>query len=366
MPLFRGPLHNRVVPPPYARRMKLAILLSILLSSPTVTMPDPAPTPLVIAHRGASGERPEHSRMAYERAIEQGADYIEPDLVMTLDGHLVVRHENEIGGTTDVAQHPQFAARHTTRQIDGSPVTGWFTEDFTLEELKTLRVRERLPLLRPTSAAFDGRDSILTLDEVIDIAEAASQRTGRTIRIAPELKHPSHFIARGLHIEEAMVEVLRRRGLTGANAPMLIQCFEVGTLQRLSQVIETPLLQLMQVHGGPQDHPGLTYADMATASGLKTIATYADFIGVETAMVLPRDAEGRSLSPTSLIPQAHDNGLKVVVWTLRAENQFLPLEYRSSKNPSDHGDLTGYLQRFYGLGADAVFSDFPGMAVKAR
>lgn len=323
-------------------------------------------TPVIIAHRGASGERPEHTRMAYERAIDQGADIIEPDLVMSADGHLVVRHENAIGETTDVADHPQFADRKTTRMVDGVEITGWFTEDFTLAELKTLRARERLPLLRPASAAFDGQEPILTFDEVVTIAREASARTGRSIGVAPELKHPLHFRSRNLNIEDAFVAELERLDLTGADAPVLVQCFEVGPLERLSKRIDTPLLQLMQVFGGPADRPDLTYADMATPEGLAAIRTYAGFIGVQDQMILPRDDRSAALPATSLVADAHAADLKVVVWTFRAENIFLPLEHRSNESPSDHGDLTGYLNRFYDLKVDAVFSDFPALAVAAK
>lgn len=318
-------------------------------------------TPIIIAHRGASGERPEHTAAAYLLAVEQGADVIEPDLVMTRDGHLIVRHENEIGGTTDVARHPEFAARRTTRLIDGHAVTGWFTEDFTLAELRRLKARERLPELRPASAAYDGQEPLLTFDEVLDLAAEASERSGRLVAVAPEIKHPAHFHSLDLDIENALVEVLERRGLTGEDAPLVIQCFEVGPLQRLSQRIQTPLLQLMQATGGPVDQPLHTYEQMASPQGLAAVSLYADHIGVETTMVIPRDQAGSSLPPTPLVENAHQAGLMLVVWTLRAENQFLPLEHRSNKSPSDHGDLTGYARRFSELGVDALFTDFPGL-----
>jgi len=346
--------------------MIAAILTVALLSSSQPAMSTPSPSPIVIAHRGASGERPEHTRAAYELAIDQGADFIEPDLVMTRDGHLVVRHENEIGETTDVADRPDFAARRTTRDVDGIPVTGWFTEDFTLAELKTLRARERLPALRPASAAFDGQEPILTFDEVVVIARDASTRTGRVVGVAPELKHPSHFAALGLPMEDVFIAALERHGLTGADAPILIQCFEVGTLERLAARIDAPLLQLMQAHGAPADRPDATYAEMATPAGLAEIARYAAAIGVQDLMVVPRDDAGRALNASSLTADAHAAGLKVVVWTLRAENLFLPAQYRRGTAPADHGDLTGWLKAIYALGVDAAFSDFPATAVQAR
>lgn len=333
-------------------------LVLLLIGTPVVAQsPD---RPLVIAHRGASGERPEHTRAAYELAVEQGADVIEPDLVMSKDGHLVVRHENEIGGTTNVADHPEFADRRRSRVIDGQTVEGWFTEDFTLVELRSLRARERLPALRPANTAFDDQ-RILTFADVVDIARAASIRTGRTIWVAPELKHPSHFAALGLDMEAAFLKALHDEGLTGADAPVLVQCFEVGPLERLHARVDTPLLQLMSVAGGPADRPDLTYAQMATPEGLGAVARYAGWIGVETGLALPRDAAGRTRASTSLVTDAHAVGLKVVVWTLRAENVFLPLERRIGDQPGGHGDMAGYVQDFADQGVDAVFTDFPGL-----
>ena len=340
------------------------ILTAALLLSGTPAMS--APAPQVIAHRGASGERPEHTASAYRLAIQQGADVIEPDLVMTRDGQFVVRHENEIGGATDVADRPEFAARRTTKVIDGVQTTGWFTEDFTLAELKTLRARERLPLLRPANTAWDGQELLLTFDEVVALARAETARTGRVIGVAPELKHPSYFASIGLPMEDAFVAALQRHGLTGADAPILIQCFEVGPLQRLKARIDAPLLQLMSVSGGPADRPDLSYAAMSTPDGLRAVAAYADAVGVETGMILPRDAAGRSLPAAPLVADAHAAGLKIVVWTFRAENAFLPLEHRHGDAPANHGDLNAYLKTFYALGVDAVFSDFPGAAVAAR
>ncbi len=331
------------------------ILAVLLLASPAAAQD--MTHPLVIAHRGASGERPEHTRAAYDLAIEQGADVIEPDLVMSRDGHLIVRHENEIGGTTDVADHPEFADRHTTKWMEGRPVTGFFTEDFTLAELQTLRARERLPGLRPASAAH--RDEpVLTFQQVIDIAREASARTGRVIGVAPELKHPGYFAEIGLPMVAPFVEIVRRNGLDAADSPIVVQCFEVGTLRELDGLIHSPLAQLMSPSGGPADLPDTLYAEMITPEGLARLAAYADWAAVETAMVIPRTAAGGAGTPTALIADAHAAGLKVVVWTFRAEDPFLPTDYR--------GDLSGWVRRFYDLGVDAVFSDFPGMAVAAR
>jgi len=333
--------------------------LALLIGTPALSHP------LVIAHRGASGERPEHTRAAYELAVEQGADVIEPDLVMSKDGVFVDRHENEIGGTTDVAARPEFADRRTTKTIDGVEATGWFTEDFTLAELRTLRARERLPELRPGNVAFDGQDPILTFEEVVAIAREASARTGRVIAVAPELKHPTWFASVGLPMEDAFVAELERLGLTRAEAPILIQCFEVGPLERLSKRIDAPLVQLVDAEAGPADMPGRTYAEMVTPEGLAAMATYADWVAPAATLILPRDAEGRSTGVSPLIANAHAAGLKVVVWTLRAENVFLPLERRSSAVEAEHGDMAAYIVDMRDAGVDAVFSDFPGLAVQA-
>jgi len=355
----------------YRRAMIRYTLPLLLLLAPCVGHAQTMSHPLVIAHRGASGERPEHTRAAYDLAIDQGADFIEPDLVMSRDGVLIVRHENEIGGTTDVASRPAFADRRTTRTIDGETVTGWFTEDFTLAELKTLRARERLFDLRPSNTAFDGQEPILTFQEVIDIARAGSVRVGRTIGIAPELKHPSYFIARGLPMEPPFLEALVANALMEATSPIIVQCFEIDTLKSLDQSTDAPLLQLMASSSGPADHPGLAYAAMVTPAGLADIAAYADFIGVETTLIEPRDSVGSALEPTGLIPDAHAAGLKVVGWTFRAENLFLPTGDRRG-DPRDPryialpGDLTAQVKRFEAYGIDAVFSDFPAIAVAAR
>lgn len=322
--------------------------------------------PLVIAHRGASGERPEHTRAAYELAIDQGCDFIEPDLVMSRDGHLVVRHENLISETTDVAVRPKFADRKTEKTIDGETLEGWFAEDFTLAELKSLRARERLPHLRRASAAFDGREPILSFDEVIAIAREGSARTGRSIGVYPELKHPTHLKSEGLDAEAALVAVLKREGWTGADAPVFVQCFEVGTLQRLATKIATPRIQLIAAATGRADRPDLTPAAMTAPAGLAAIAAYATGIGVDKALVIPRTADGRLGAPSSLVADAHKAGLAVHAWTFRAENHFLPTDLRRGEPAAAHGDLGAELKAFYAAGVDAVFSDFPAAAVAAR
>jgi glycerophosphoryl diester phosphodiesterase len=325
-------------------------------------MPASSASPvIVIAHRGASGERPEHTLLAYGLAIDQGADFIEPDLVPTKDGILVARHENEISGTTDIAAHPEFADRRTTKTIDGEKVTGWFTEDFTLAELKTLRARERLPHLRPGNTRYDGQAEIPTLEEVIALAQHASKQTGRTIGIYPETKHPSYFASIGLPLEERLVAAIAKAGWDRADAPVFIQSFEVANLRKLNGMTRVPLIQLMAAKGGPADGAAPSYAAMATPEGLRQIAGYAHGIGPEKAMILP--ASGIA---TDLIADAHAAGLKVHPWTFRAENFFLSPAYRDGANPAAHGRLVEEMRYFIDLGINGLFSDYPYTAVSAR
>lgn len=348
-------------------RLVLLPLVSLLMAAAPLKpagppSPPPAP-PIIIAHRGASAERPEHTLAAYERAIEQGADFIEPDLVPTKDHQLVARHENEIGGTTDVASHPEFADRKKTKTIDGEQVTGWFTEDFTLAELKTLRARERLPQLRPDNAAFDGQFEIPTLAEIIALAKSASARTGRTIGIYPETKHPSYFRGLGLPIEPVLLAQLKAAGWTDASAPVFIQSFEVDNLKALKQQTGVRLIQLMSAKGQSAD--GHDYAAMATADGLKAVARYAFGIGPEKIMVIPRDSFGRLGTPTTLVADAHAAGLEVHPWTFRPENYFLPLELKSGFDPRSPGNIDAEIRAYLATGIDGLFSDSTAAAVAA-
>jgi len=335
-------------------------------SAPSFGRPDRR---VVYAHRGASGYRPEHTLEAYRLAIAQGADVIEPDLVLTRDGQLVDRHENEIGSTTDVARRARFADRRTTRTVDGRVVVGWFSEDFTLAELRTLRAIERLPELRPENAAYDGRFPVPTFPEIIDLARDASLEHGRTIAIAPELKHATHFHALGLDPEAALLDDLRRNGLDHGRAPVIVQSFEIATLQRLRRASSVPTVQLLAAQGFPADvvatGGATSYAEMATPTGLAEIARYADAVAPGTDLIVPRDAAGRSLRPTSFVADAHAAGLPVVAWTFRRENAFLPLERRVGTDPAAAGDLEGYITRFLELGVDAVFTDHPDVGVAA-
>ncbi len=321
----------------------------------------------VFGHRGASGYRPEHTLAAYQLAIEQGADYIEPDVVSTKDGVLVARHENEIGSTTDVADHPEFASRRTTKTIDGARVTGWFTEDFTLAELKTLRAKERLPGVRPANTAYDGRYTVPTLDEVLDLAQRAS-RHGRTIGVAPETKHPTYFRSIGLPLEGPLLRSLDRAGLNHRHAEVVIQSFETTNLKDLARRTQVPLVQLTSAKGAPYDLVAAgdprTYADLMTPTGLREVSRYATWLGPEKNSVIPRRPDGSLAKPSRLVKDAHREGLGVVVYTFRAENQFLPTEFRSSADPNEHGDLAGEIRAFARTGIDALFSDQPDIAVR--
>ena len=322
-------------------------------------------TPQVIGHRGASGERPEHTLASYGLAIDEGADFVEPDLVMTKDHVLVARHENEISGTTDVGAHPEFAARRATKTIDGQTATGWFTEDFTLAELKTLRARERLAQLRPANASYDGQFTIPTFQEILDLVSARNKGSGHRVGVYPEIKHGTHFDRLGMNMETPLLEILAKNGYTRASDPVFIQSFEVGNLERLHKRTRLRLVQLIDAEGGPADKPDLSYASMVTPEGLKAVARYADAIGVTKGLIVPRDASGASQAATTLVADAHKAGLKVHVWTFRAENAFLPRELRKGDSPAAHGDLKVELRQFRKLGVDAVFSDFPGIAVIA-
>ena len=312
--------------------------------------------PLLIAHRGASGERPEHTRAAYERAIDQGADFIEPDLVLTKDGVLVARHENEIGGTTDVADHPEFADRKTTKVIDGVEMAGWFTEDFTLAELRTLRARERLPDLRPTNKRFDTLYQIPTFEEILKLVRAKEAESGRRIGLYPETKHPSYFAGIGLAHQAPLLDLLNRYGYMTEADPVFIQSFEVGNLKALRAATRLRLIQLVDAEGGPADLPGTRYDDLLTVQGLADIATYADGIGPSAALVIAPEGA------TALVGRAHDAGLQVHVWTLRMENPFLPAQYQRGDDPEGRGDFAGYVRAMVRTGVDGLFSDFPAQA----
>jgi glycerophosphoryl diester phosphodiesterase len=325
--------------------------------------------PLVIAHRGASAYRPEHTLAAYQLAIDMGADYIEPDLVSTKDGVLVDRHEPEISGTTDVASHPEFANRRTTRVVDGTALTGWFTQDFTLAELKTLRAIERIPDLRPANTAFNGLYQVPTLQEVIDLAKREK------VGIYPETKHPTFFDSIGLSLEEPLIRTLRANGLDKPNARVFVQSFEVSNLRELDRVLRVPLVQLTSATGRPYDFTAngdpRTYADLTTPSGLRWVARYADGLGPDKNQIVPRDAQNRLLAPTSLVDDAHRAGLLVHPYTFRPENNFLAADHREGDPASPEflrarGNEPAELKLFFRLGVDGVFADNADTAIAVR
>lgn len=336
--------------------MRLALALLALVAA------IPVQAQLIIAHRGASGERPEHTLAAYERAIDLGADYIEPDLVVTKDLVLVARHETEISGTTDVATREEFADRRRSKTIDGRLVSGWFAEDFTLAELRTLRAKERVPHLRPGNARFDGLYQVPTFAEIVTLVRAKEAETGRTIGLYPELKHPAYLLQHeGIDAVDLLVAALRKEGLADADDPVFVQSFEIAPLRRLDRLVGVPLVQLVAAGGGPADEPAMTYAAMLSPSGLAEVARYADAIGAEAQLVV--GADGR---PTGLLAAAHEAGLKVHAWTLRKENAFLPPALRQGDNPAAPGNYAAALKLLQAAGVDGVFTDDPGLAVPLK
>lgn len=339
----------------------LGLVLAACVSSPApqpTPLPNPQPTPLVIAHRGASGHRPEHTRAAYELAIAQGADFIEPDLVPSKDGVLVVRHENDLSDTTDVAT--RFPDRRRQKTIDGESRLGFFSEDFTLAELRTLRARERLP---SRSHDFDGQLAILTLSEVLDLVASKERELGRRIGIYPELKHPAYFSALGFHVEETLLRALTAAGYTRRDDPVFIQSFEPLCLQRLRA--RTPL-RLIQLIDEADKHPydllaagdRRSYGDLLQPAGLHYIRSYADGIGVHKALILPPPQASEPASPTPLIRDAHAHGLLVHVYTLRAEPVFVLPPFRA--------DAAAEVRAFLDLGVDGLFCDSPDLCLQVR
>jgi len=298
-----------------------------------------APAPLIIGHRGASGHRPEHTLASYRLAAEMGADFIEPDLVATRDGVLIARHENEIGGTTDV--ETRFPDRRRTRTVDGQSITGWFSEDFTLAEIKTLRAHERLAF---RSRDYDGRFEVPTFDEVLALAQQLAREVGRPIGVYPETKHPTYFRGIGLPLEEPLLRALQARGWNSREAPVFIQSFESANLKALRTQTKVRLIQLS------------SSAAMFAGDGLKAIAGYADGIGAEKRLILPSGADGALLPPTDLVQRAHAAGLLVHAWTVRSEKEYLPAGY--------NGRAEGEFERLRDAGVDGVFTDFPDIAAR--
>lgn len=336
------------------------------------------PTPTVTAHRGASALRPEHTIAAYLKAIDDGADIIEPDLVATKDGVLVARHENDITGTTNVSTASQFAGRKTTKNIDGIPVTGWFTEDFTLAELKTLRAKERIPANRPANAAYDGQFDVPTLQEVIDLVKKESLARNKVIGIYPETKHPTYFKSIGLPLEKRLVDQLVASGYRGKAAAVFLQSFEVANLKELRSLTDMRIVQLIDnpknppaPNGAPRNAPydfvasgsTRTYADLVTPAGLREIARYADVVSPYKEVIIARTASNELGAATSFVADAKAAGLQVHTWTLRPENPFLPASMRRPDvtSLSQRGDGVGEITAYLKAGIDGFFTDDPAV-----
>lgn len=358
----------------WGRRLASMVLLGCALSTAmgaaAAAMADGLPRPLLIAHRGASAYLPEHTLAAYELALDQGADCIESDIVPTRDGQLIVRHDNRLDLTTDVADRPEFADRRRAVPVQGESPGGWFAEDFTLAEVRTLRARERLPALRPGSARSDGRLPVPSLDDVLRFIREQEVIRGRPICFLPEIKHPHYFAQRGLPLESALVAALRAHGYRDRADPVLIQSFEIAALRKLAVLADFRLLQLfgdgipadVQAAGGT-----LSYRQMATPAGLSEVAQYADAIGPAKDFGLT----GAGLTPDlesvrGLVAMAHAHGLQVYPYTFRAENCFVLPAFRRGAGCDGVGDLAGELLFYWTAGVDGVFVDNPDIGVAAR
>ncbi|GAA4087124.1 glycerophosphodiester phosphodiesterase [Streptomyces hundungensis] len=328
------------------------------------------PVPYVIGHRGTAGYRPEHTLGSYQHALDLGAHVIEQDLVPTKDGHLVCRHENDISATTDVSDHPEFASRKATKTVDGVAITGWFTEDFTLAELKTLRAKERIPGNRQHNTLYDGHWDVPTFEEVLRWAEEQGRRLGRRIWLHSETKHPTYFRGIGLPLEDRVAALLRRYGRHRADSPQFLESFEPSSIQRLSRLVDTPSVVLLSnagtrpwdfvVGGDPR-----TVDDLVAPAGLKWIASYAQGIGPTLDLIIPKDASGRLTTPTTLVRDAHARGLILHPYTMRNENTFLPADFRRGTDPNAYGDAFGAFRTYFATGIDAVFSDNADTALLA-
>jgi glycerophosphoryl diester phosphodiesterase len=350
----------------------LVLLLSLFvpgsLAAPAAAASGHGADLLVIGHRGAPGYRPEHTLASYELAARMGADYIECDVVSTADGVLVCRHENEISGTTDVADHPEFADRRTTKTVDGVELTGWFTEDFALAELETLRAVERLPEVRQENTLYDGLFAVPTLDEYLQLRARLSAELDREVGVYIETKHPTYFDSVGLSLEEPLLADLREAHLDHRRDPVFLESFETTNLRELDDAgVRVPLVQLLSAAGAPADLVAAgdprTYADLSTAAGLAWVAGYADGVGPDKAQVIPTTAEGALGEPTSFVADAHAAGLLVHPYTFRNENSFLPPELRNGDDPADYGKALEEQLRFWDAGVDGLFTDNPDTGV---
>ena len=345
---------------------------SIYAAPPTVNTPEI----LIIGHRGASALRPEHTLAAYQKAIDDGADFIEPDLVATKDGYLVARHENEIGETTNVSELPQFADRKTTKVIDGVSLTGWFTEDFHLNELNQLKARERIPQIRPNNVQYNDLYNIPTLEQIIELADQHYQKTGKIIGLYIETKHPTYFQQQNLALENSLLMSLAKHKYTREIAPVYLQSFEISNLkamrEQLDQLNSIKQIKIIQLYGGKSTQPAdaamqkltINYGDMATVAGLKEVAKYADGVGPSKTYILPNI---QAATVTSFVKDAHAVGLKVHPYTLRPENEFLPDYLDCGVNPAERCE-TGAIKEyelFFEAGVDGIFTDDPGLGRKA-
>lgn len=345
---------------------------SIYAAPPTVNTPEI----LIIGHRGASALRPEHTLAAYQKAIDDGADFIEPDLVATKDGYLVARHENEIGETTNVSELPQFADRKTTKVIDGVSLTGWFTEDFHLNELNQLKARERIPQIRPNNVQYNDLYNIPTLEQIIELADQHYQKTGKIIGLYIETKHPTYFQQQNLALENSLLMSLAKHKYTREIAPVYLQSFEISNLkamrEQLDQLNSIKQIKIIQLYGGKSTQPAdaamqklpINYGDMATVAGLKEVAKYADGVGPSKTYILPNT---QAATVTSFVKDAHAVGLKVHPYTLRPENEFLPDYLDCGVNPAERCE-TGAIKEyelFFRAGVDGIFTDDPGLGRKA-
>ncbi len=378
-PLFlKSPAKRPTLPALVLTGLVAAVTPALLSSASSaeaaapVVSPADRDRPIVVGHRGAAGYRPEHTLASYELAARMGADFIEPDLVSTKDHVLVARHENEISGTTDVASHPEFADRKTTKTIDGKAVTGWFTEDFALAELKTLRAAERLPGVRQENTIYNGRYEVPTFDEVLALRERLSRELRRTIGVYPETKHPTYFRSIGLDLETPMVAAVRKAHLDKERAPIFIQSFELTNLLELREKehVRAPLVFLTSAKGQPYDLKAKgdprSYADLLTAGSLKDLSKVINGIGPDKNLVIPRQADGTLGTPTSLVADAHAAGLKVHPYTFRNENQFMSVEFRNGTSPNDYGKAINEQVRFLQTGIDGLFTDNTDTGVVAR
>ena len=351
------------------RQAGLFALAAGLSASPGLARAD-APVPLIFAEGGSAAERPEDTRSAYDLAITEGADFLQANVVPTKEGALIARRHNELSATTDIAAHPEFAARRTSKTIDGAALTGWFSEDFTLAELRTLLCRERMPTLHPQSAKFDGKEGILTIQEVLSIARDGCTRTGRVIGVAPRLLHASYFSGLDLPVDQRLAEELNTAGYRYPSAAVWVQAFEPSALKAFARFSRVRLMQVIEAAGGPPDDPSATYAQMLTGDGLAAVRRYADAIAPSQDLVIDPNA-AIFPAPTTLVLEAHTAGLTVHSWTARAENMFLPRllqkgDRRSANFPGLRGDLDKLMVGLFTGGVDSLATDQPAQAVRSR